>query len=277
MGTLLMGALLSPSASQVLAGQAHASPVGAHAAARLAADVGPLQATPQAYLPIVWRQYFLDYTYQDDFSNPASGWPVDTRSEYGYEQDADGSQVYYIRSYYASGHKFVSGPGFAIGNFDYQAEVRLATTVQPLAPGDQYGILISPAPIDPNNASGGPVYALQVQLQSAAGQLPNYVVTKWTSLAELHKTVLKQAGAADWLTNLPKFWNRLRIVRSGNQLDFYISRQKGASFTPWQHVFLYAEPTLPEQLYVGFLVDHAEGSSYLIEFQFDNVFLHVYQ
>jgi hypothetical protein len=277
MGTLVMGALLGLSASQVVAGQAHASPAGAYAAARLAADVTALTITPQAYLPMVARQYFKEYTYQDDFSNWASGWPWYMNSvDYGYKQDGDGSKVYHIRMYDTNAHLFVSGPGLAVGNFDYQAQVREATTAQPLWWGDEYGILLSPAPIDPNNPSGGPVYTFQVQLHAGSGLYPLYAIKKWTDLAQLQKTLIREETAGDWLTNLPKFWNRLRIVRSGNTLDFFISRQEGTGWTAWQHVYTYTDSGLPAELYVGFCANHAEEGAYTIEFQFDNLWLHAY-
>ena len=277
MGTLVMGALLGLSASQVVAGQAHASPAGAYAAARLAADVTALTITPQAYLPMVARQYFREYTYQDDFSNWDSGWPWYMNSvDYGYKQDGDGSKVYHIRMYDKNAHLFVSGPGLAVGNFDYQAQVRQATTAQPLWWGDEYGILLSPAPIDPNKPSGGPVYTFQVQLHAGPGLHPLYAIKKWTDLARLQKTLIREETAGDWLTNLPKFWNRLRIVRSGNTLDFSISRQEGTGWTAWQHVYTYTDSDLPAALYVGFCANHAEEGSYTIEFQLDNLWLHAY-
>ena len=274
---LAMGALLSLSASQVLAVQPHASSAGAFAAARLAADVAPLDITPRAYLPVVARQSFQEYTYQDDFSNWSSGWPwYNNSTDYGYKQDGDGSMVYHIRMYDKNAHLFVSGPGRTYGNFDFQAQVREGTTAQPLWWGDEYGILLSAAPIDPRNPSGGPVYTFQVQLHAGPGLYPLYSIKKWTNLAQLQKTLIREQSAGDWLTNLPKFWNRLRIVRSGNTLDFYISRQEGSGWKAWQHVFTYTDSRLPMELYVGFCANHAEEGAYTIEFQFDNIWMHAY-
>jgi hypothetical protein len=236
--------------------------------------------TPRAYLPIVFRQPFIDYWYEDNFENWDSGWQWGTNGfDYGYKQDSDLSRVYHIRMDDEDDIVFVTGPSQAkaTANFDFESLLRRSTDKQPLCWGDQYGILLSPTPINPKSPSGAPVYTFEIELYIGDTYNTYYSVTKWNALPS-NRTVLKRAGENDDLTGLAKFWNRLRIVRTGNTLDFYVSRQEGSGYRPWKHVYTYTDVALPANLYIGYYASHScdDLGKYVVEFQFDNVKLHVY-
>ena len=90
-------------------------------------------ATPvTAYMPLIFRNYFTAFTYQDNFDSTSSGWPYGSgKFDYGYKTDGDGSKVYHFRMDTQDDIAFVTGPGLVAGNFDYTAWIRHATFEQP--------------------------------------------------------------------------------------------------------------------------------------------------
>ncbi len=240
----------------------------------------------RVYLPAVMRDYFAGYEYRDDFENWSSGWvygsvniknPDGSTSDkfsYGYKRDDDGSKVYYIRVSDNTDHVFLTGPQEARRNFEYEAYLRLATYESPPSWGDEYGILISPVPIDPANPSAQPVYTLQIRLYRGGGN-PRYLVKKW-QVYGLHNhpgDELVQQEEGTFITQQPKVWNIFRIERRDDTLDFFVRTQS----TGWKHVYTLTDDSLPDVLYIGFYAAHTKDYSYAMEFQFDNVYLNCHQ
>ncbi len=238
------------------------------------------------YLPLVVKNYFEEYEYRDNFEDWSSGWiygsvhntnPDGSTSDkfsYGYKQDADTSKVYYIRVSDNSDHVFLTGPQETKGNFEYEAYLRLATSDTPPSWGDEYGILVSPAPLDPANPSAQPVYTLQIRLYRGGGN-PRYLVKKW-KVYGLHNhpgDELVQQEEGTYITQQPKVWNIFRIERQGNKLDFFVRTQS----TAWKHVHSLTDDSLPDNLYIGFYAAHTQMYSYAMEYQFDNVYLRCHQ
>jgi hypothetical protein len=232
------------------------------------------------HLPLVFYSEYKEITHQDDFEDWDSGWPWgDPDFHYGYKLDSDGSNVYHIRMNDEDDRVFVTGPVKTLRNFEYNIYLRRETDKQPLYWGDEYGILISPTPIDPENPSGTSVYTFQIELWINSGSDTYYSVTKWDDLSLGTRTVLARGPEDEYLTDLPKFWNLLKIVRTGNTLEFYLTRLEGTNLRPWQLVHTRTDNTLPDELYIGFYASHASDDlgTYTIEFQFDNLYLFAYQ
>lgn|GEM_PF-5082767 len=231
------------------------------------------EMTATIYLPIVNKNYFDPYTYQDDFSNWGSGWAWGTSPfVYGYKQDGDGSRVYHVRLDDQYETAFITGPShkaYALGNFEYVAWIR-RTEEMPLYWYDEYGILLSPTPIDPANPSGSNAYTFHIKLRIDPSYDSFYAVARWNTLNRDRRTILVENPEAEYITDLPKFWNKLKIVRTGNRLDFYITREYKSD---WKLVLSHTDNTLPPKLHVGFYAMHSKDDlgKYTIEFQFDNL------
>ena len=239
-------------------------------------SVEPQVMEPRLYMPLVNKSWFVAYTYQDGFENVNSGWPWGSGEfDYGYKTDPDGTQVYHVRMDGQEDVVFVTGPAQASGVFEYRAIMRRATTEQPRQWGDEYGLLLSPTPIDPKNRAGSGVYTFEIELQIGSGTDTYFTVSKWSDVNAKSRTILKRAAEGSYLTGGAKIWNQLKIERSGDTLSFFVSRQEGAGFLPWKKVFDHTDPSLPDSMYIGFYSKHAEGAfeDYIVEFQFDTVYV----
>jgi hypothetical protein len=285
LGIVLIALLFCVSDAHVLATQGDTQSAGA-----LAVPAPQQQSTIMAYLPMLSRTYFEEYWYSDDFQSTSSEWPYgriehynshSADFQYGYKTDSDGEKTYHIRIIDLNDHVFVTGPAHTLGNFDFEAEVRRASTEIPLLWGDEYGIVLSPTPIKTYNPSAQNVYTFQIRLYVADDRPRRYLVKKWsiTDLYHDSASTLVNKEESTYLTNKAKVWNKLRIVRTGNTLDFYLTTQKSSTDTTyksWKHVYTLTDDALPPVLYIGFFGAHVKEKSYPIEFQFDNVKLHAY-
>ncbi len=231
------------------------------------------EVTSTVYLPLVSKNYFEAYVYQDNFQDWGTGWVWGTSPfYYGYKQDGDGSKVYYIRLDDQYETAFVTGPSlqaYALGNFEYEVWLRRGPE-QPLFWYDEYGILLSPTPIDPANPAGANAYTFHIKLQIAPGYYPRYAIAKWSALHRDHRTIFVETQESDYITDSAKVWNKLKIVRIGNKLDFYVTREGKSD---WKFVHSRIDDTLPFKLHVGFYAMHSKEDmgKYEIEFQYDNL------
>jgi len=243
--------------------------------------------TPAAYLPLLFRHAFPPYSYHDDFEDWESGWPwgvikyykEDRSAEfyYGYKHATTTNDVYHIRILDRADHVWLTAPEYALGDFEYQVDLCRASTELPLRWGDQYGILISPTRIDLSDPRGENVYTLQVRLKVAGDYPPSYVVQRWSIEGQhTHSTdTLADEQEPEYLTDEAKVWNRLRITRTENTLDFYVTTlddpDDAASWKAWKHVYSVPASDLPQKIYVGLFAAHVKGYDYPIEFHYDNV------
>jgi hypothetical protein len=108
----------------------------------------------------------------------------------------------------------------------------------------------------------------------------SYAVAKWNTLNRKNRSLLVDVEEGDYITDIAKFWNRFRIVRSGDKLDFYLTHQGRSD---WKHVYsivdgAIVDGALPDRLHIGFYAMHSKDDlgDYEIEFQFDNLWLSVY-
>ena len=233
------------------------------------------------YMPMIGKGHFEEYWYEDEFSDLGSGWPWGSGSgfSYGYKEDADTSDVYHTRLTAENRYVFMTGPAYALPDFEFITYMRRATSEMPAWWGDEYGILVSPTQIDPTNPFGEDVYTFAIQIYVSGNKDPHYVVTRWDiqDMDNRTNTVLKDDLSGGKLVNTAKIWNRLRITRTGNKLKFYISTQEGGGYTAWgDHVYKITDDNLPDVLYIGFFSYHQDGNEGAIEFQYDNVWVHAW-
>ena len=245
-------------------------------------EVGAIGAsgvlTPVAYLPIVPKQYFTAFGYADDFEDVGSGWPWGTSPfDYGYRTDSDSSNVYHIRVEDEGDIAFITGPAdaYVAGNFEFKAHMRRGRD-NPKYWGDEYGILLSPQPIDPQNPVGSGAYTFHMELRIDNTEDSYYSIAKWNALNRNNRSVLVRTEEGDDISDAEKVWNVFKITRIGDTLNFYVTRQDGGGWTAWQHVHSLTDSALDDQLYVGFYAYHSKDDfgDYSIEFQFDNLSAH---
>jgi hypothetical protein len=221
---------------------------------------------PKAYFPILAHNWFKEITANEDFDPPVTGWPegsvrntVDVHEEFNYGPfvDGDTSTVYQVGIRDNFDHVFVTGPLYVLKNSEYQAWMRRLS-----ADRDQlfeYGILISPTPIDPAHPE-------------AEGA---WFVKKWDvhSLDD-HPAETIGHGQTSAVTEGYKQWNQLRIRRVGNTL--YFDATHGNSMPgpgDWKNLLAYTDPGLPDQFYVGFFAAHPNLTLWRY-YQYDNVYVH---
>ena len=237
--------------------------------------IGPTDVlTPAAYLPLVYRNFFIPFTYEDSFDNWTSGWRNGTSPfAYGYKHDSDGSYVYHMRMEDEGDLGFVTGPSWVAGNFDYTASIRRSTTEQPKYWYDEFGLLLSPNVVDPAKPVGSGAYTFQIELRIDPVQDSRWVVSRWNSLTRSGRTVLASAPEGYSITDAARVWNELRIVRSGDTMSFYMRRQEGIGWTPWELAHSFTQSGLPYTFQIGFYAYHSldDLGKYTIEVQFDNV------
>jgi hypothetical protein len=276
---IVLLALAGVSTSLVLASQTGSAPAtdtwGAAADTAESRDpyAAPLAASAALTmrLPLVSRYAFTPFSYSDDFQSTGSGWPYGSGEfDYGYRTDGDSSKVYHFRMDDEDDIAFVTGPGRVAGNFDYTAWVRLATFEQPKKYFDEYGILISPTPIDPENPVVNGAYTFHVKLKKGSGVNSSWAIAKWTGPTKNARTVIREQEETSQLTDDVKVWNTFQIRRSGDQLSFWLTHQYAGAL---QQMWTLTDSTLPYDLHIGFYGAHSEDDlgTYRIEFQFDNV------
>lgn len=267
------------------AGALRADAMGRSMPVQTVSDVGTGQVLqnglePRAYFPILARDWFEEYTMQDDFDPPLPGWPagsvrnvVTVREEFNYGPfvDGDGSTVYQLGMRDNFDHVFLTGPLYVLKNFEYEAWMRRLS-----AERDQqleYGILISPTPIDPANPHAEGVYTFQIQL----GYSGAWWVKKWDVYnLDTHPAQKIANGASSVVTEGYKQWNQLRIRRVGDTLHFDATHGN----TPpgpgdWVNLASHTDPSLPDQFYVGFFGAHPNITMWRY-YQYDNVYVHAY-
>jgi len=233
------------------------------------------EITSSLYLPVVANRFFEAYTYSDDFENWGSGWTWGTSPfSYGYFKDGDGLRVYHLRLDDEYELAFVTGPqleAYALADFEYRASIRRGDEL-PKYWYDEYGILLSPEPIDPAHPSGAGVYTFYIKLRIDDTLDSFYGISKWDALSRDKRTVLVEQAEGEYITDEAKFWNQFKIVRSGDTLTFFVTREH---VTGWKEVYSLTDSSLPFQFYVGFYAMHSKDDfgDYEVEFQFDNVWV----
>ncbi len=262
-----------------------------------------------AFLPVIYRDWFQEYTYTHNFDPPSSTWTwpngyyIRSVSEmlgdgyayseiapyefedsddfgiataiqfaYGYKQDADTSHVYYISIEDNHDHVFLTGPSdaYALGdNWQYEAWMRRASD------GDvnvrEYGIMISPSPMDPRYPGGDNVYTFHIRLWTPDPD-GTWIVKKWkVNSSDDHPAYWEQKGNSGLVSEANHVWNVFRIERSGDTLYFRLA--PGGNPTNLQTVHTVTDANLADKYYVGFYAANAEISAWR-EWQFDNVSVH---
>ena len=234
--------------------------------------------TPAAYLPLAFKTHFKEFWYSDDFQDLGSGWPYGSGDvDYGYKTDGDGQKVYHIRLDDEDDMLFVTAPTSAPLNFESEALVRRSTTEVPKYWYDEYGLVLSPTPIDPANMSGSQFYTFHIRLRAGNDYASYYAVAKWNTMNISDRTYLVgPTEETTYMTDAAKFWNQFRIERSGDTLRFYLRRPDlGQS---WKLAYTFTDSSLPDIFYIGFYAYHSkdDNGSYIIETQYDNLTLHAY-
>ena len=261
------------------------------------------------YLPVAAQNWFQEYTYQHDFNPPASTWTwpaayyfrsVPTASEenmlhqrylpqeledtdeygiataiqfeYGYLKDSDGSDVYHISIEDNFDHVFLTGPAseaYAMGeHWEYEAWMRRATDKN--VDLREYGILISPTPLDPRHPQADDVYTFHIRNWDSG----YWLIKKWkVNNTDDHPGDEIKKGTGKLSTSY-KTWNQFRIERDGDTLRFKIAH--GSTPPNWSTispVYTMTDPNLADKYYVGFFAANNEISTWR-EWQFDNVYVH---
>jgi len=235
---------------------------------------------PRAYFPIVAREWFEEFTASENFDPPVTGWPagsvrnvvtVHEEFNYGPFVDDDGSTVYQLGIRDNFDHVFLTGPLYVLKNFEYEAWMRRLS-----ADRDQlleYGILISPTPIDPAHPYAEGVYTFQIQ-QGYSGA---WWVKKWNVYdLDTHPAQKIAHGESSAVTEGYKQWNQLRIRRVGDTLYFDATHGN----TPpgpgdWVTLARHPDPGLPDRFSVGFFGAHPNITMWRY-YQYDNVYVHAY-
>lgn len=274
-------------------------------ARRFAAQVTP--ADTNLYMPMVFKNLYIAYDYAEGFGDRSTGWAHGTRTVYnsdgtksdeyafGYKEDSrhltgpygrvysDG-RVYYLWAMDDGDHVFVTGPSdkaYTNQDFTYEVSLRLASDNKEL--GDEYGILISPVPLDPKNpdSQGKYVYTLQIRLLPSNNADKYWVFKRWV----IHNShdhpadeLAQSWGNQSWLTVTTLWWNHFKVKRTGNTLQMWTNAEES-----WDksHLVVTRDLSLdfnpvPDKFYVGFYMAHSSqfGWRYDLEAQFENLTLH---
>lgn len=242
-------------------------------------DVSAIHAsqdlTPRLWVPVLARNAYGSFSFVDRFDDWGSGWPWGSSPySYGYELDGDTSTVYQMGLTGNYRLAFVTAPTFAGRNFDYRVWMRRATTDVPKYWGDEYGIFVSPTPIDPQSLVGQDVYTFHMEIRADSAYNSYYAIYKWNTLSRSDRVELDKHEEGTNMTDVARFWNEWRIVRTGDTLNFYVKR---ANIGSWAYVHSLTDSSLPNILYVGLYACHSStvNGDYFIKFQWDNVALDV--
>ena len=267
------------------AGALRADAMGGSALGQTVSDGGMRQVLqnglePRAYFPILARDWFEEFEVTEDFEPPVTGWPegsvrnvVTVREEFNYGPfvDGDGSTVYQLGIRDNFDHVFLTGPLYVIKNFEYQVWMRRLS-------GDddqlfEYGILISPTPIDPAHPDAEGVYTFQIQL----GFKGAWWVKKWDVYGlDDHPADTIDHGETGAVTEGKKQWNQLRIRRVGDTLYFDATHGNSAPGPgDWTNLLTHTDHSLPDQFYVGIFGAHPNFTIWRY-YQYDNVYVHAY-
>jgi hypothetical protein len=280
---LLFIALLCVSVSQVLANSAEPeAPGSAEVVADVALETDPLNTFAEVaaappytnYFPVLMQNAFTAFTYADDFESTSSGWGWRQGSfDAGYRTDGDTSKVWHYRMTTQDDIGFITGPTFVGGDFTYTAYLRRAMFEQPLYYFDEYGLLLSPNPVDVNEPTfSGTAYTFQIKLKIGSTVNSSYEVYSWTWPHKNTRSMILSQEAQDHegkITDAAKIWNIFQISRTGDTLRFFLTVQGGAL----QEVGTVTDPSMPYVMYIGFYAAHSLTSNgdYPLEVQFDNV------
>ncbi len=241
---------------------------------------------PRGYFPIMFRDWFEEYTASEYFEPPVpEGWPagsvrntVNVREEFNYGPfvDGDGSTVYQVGVRDNYDHVFVTGPLYVLKDFEYQVWMRRKSCSSDQAL--EYGVLISPVPIDPAHPNADDVITFQNQLGFTTGGW--WWIKRWEVNSVGDADAVEKIGNArtDALTEKCGFWNVIRIERVGNTLTFKVTNQsRGVDNFVTVHTYTPGPgaPPLYDMYYVGFFAAHAGFSDWRY-YQYDNVYVHAY-
>jgi len=244
---------------------------------------------PRAYFPILAHSWFQEITASEDFEPPVVGWPegsvrnvVSVREEFNYGPfvDPDQQTVYQLGIRDNDDHVFLTGPIFVLKDFEYQVKMRRHhSDSEGPCPQDQafeYGILISPVPIDPAHPKAEDVITFQSQL--GYDPLGWWWVKRWnvSSVGQADSVEKIANDHTSALTEECNIWNVMRIERSGNTLTFKVTNEK-RGIDKFQTVATYTpgpgDPPLHDQYYVGFFAAHPDLTTWRY-YQYDNVYAH---
>jgi hypothetical protein len=278
---LLFIALLCVSVSQVLANSAEPeAPSSAEVAADIALETDPLDSFAEvaaappytAYMPMAGYNFFSAFTYADDFESTSSGWGwKDGSFDAGYRTDGDTSKVWHYRMTTQDDIGFITGPTFVGGDFTYTAYMRRAMFEQPLYYFDEYGLLLSPNPVDVNEpVFNGTAYTFHIKLKIGSTVNSSYEVYSWTWPHKNYRALLfTEEDTTGKISDAAKIWNIFQISRTGDTLRFSLTTQGGAL----QEVYTMTDSNMPYIMYIGFYAAHSLTSNgdYPLEAQFDNV------
>lgn len=234
----------------------------------------------RTFLPLIFRDWFEEYTYTENFEPPyqSPAWPygsvrnaasVDEEFAYGYMKDGDGSNVYFISIRDNYDHVFLTGPAYVMGDtWDYRAYMRRASSDG--VDLREYGILISPTPINPKNPDADGVYTFHIRM----GYGGLWLVKKWDIYSLGSRKGYEQGwpwkGTTGHLTEAVDKWNTFRIRRRGDTLYFDAMKEGESGLYEITHIDI---PDLADTYYVGFFASNNAVTSWR-EWQFDNVYIH---
>ena len=228
----------------------------------------------RTYLPLIFRDWFQEYTYTDNFNRPyqSPAWPygsvrnaasVDEEFSYGYFED-----LYHIKVRDNYDHVFLTGPAYVLGdNWEYKADIRRASSDG--VDLREYGILISPTRINVKSPRADDVYTFHIRM----GLNGHWLVKKW----DIYSLGSRDGDErSDWkgytshLTEDVKKWNTLRIRRRGNTLYFDAMKEGESGLYQIKQITI---NDLADTYYIGFYASNRTVSSWR-EWQFDNVYVH---
>jgi hypothetical protein len=251
---------------------------------RLQSSMAPTATLePKAYFPILAHSWFEEITASENFEPPVIGWPegsvrnvVSVREEFNYGPyvDPDKQTVYQVGIRDNDDHVFLTGPLFVLKDFQYQAWMRRKSCKTDQA--FEYGILISPTPIDPAHPEAEDVITFQNQIGFTTGGW--WWVKRWDvdSVGQADAVEKIDNDRTSALTEECNIWNVMRIERSGNTLTFKVTNEK-RGIDDFQTVATYTpgpgDPPLHDQYYVGFFAAHP-GITTWRYYQYDNVYVH---
>jgi hypothetical protein len=230
------------------------------------------------YMPLGFLDLYAGYS--DDFSNWGSGWPSWKKKTYnpsgstaedhrGGYKDVSGNDLYHIWVRDDGDEVFLTGPERVPSKFVFDVSARWAETTSRW--GNEYGVLISKAPIKPKDAHTFYAYTFQIQLLPGKS-CPNYAIKRWirTNWKDDVDRLKGYSKTCD-VSQSKGTWNQFRILRVGSGLKFYLKRKSSST---WKYIGQVNDSSLPPDLYIGFFAAHEQTYSYPLEWQYDDVNVH---